>query len=862
MERTERFLDEQTLKILNYESTFPEVFEVTNSQLGENLDLGKGFIEYVMSNIFPDLREQGDFNDLYTNYVHKQEATAILDATRLYLNNIDKSYLQTIKGQYIVFNDFNQFLSGQENAFGKLVMEIANSGEPIYINKADVLYDIYLAGMALQSLYLNHIGPSINNYLNNPKFESCKTYSDVYNYVMEIDPSTKINVLPKNLFLIKPDQWVLDEFNHQDNDVGLLRRVYNSIEDQIKQKYMNRYIVSKFKTFVEEVISKCPAQYKDVYRAEMDTMFSGNEKHVIEAGYKYNAIKHGVQANHTESLLREIDAIDFRPMKISITAVPTITLERENTSPELQFLSFTAHIGPMAYTKLINNLGFMATSNVFHDLVVEYGDANRGHFSNLFAANILAIITAFKNEMSFLDKCIVFADTAEFFGGQYNFVGKAIETTFNNSQLLKSQLSPPSPGSSNGYNAPSPFYDPHSPVMPGRSPSVSPSVSPTRGIPLYVPDSPSYIPSPKSPQPLYVPLSPQIVKDILLRVGSRGKFEHSVNSTNISPRTFTIRIPENIDPRISEWVNDRFNEFVATYVYIYNNFLTPVNFNLETFYRHVYKPYINGFNSWFINKRRTFVTGAMSRFKREDSDLVYMTQLKTTNENIQALSKQFSPNNSISKLFLELLLTNIVIFVEGTTINVDKFIEYQTVGRLTLSDTDNLDSKFKSSNANILKNLEKYFSTINAKPIVPIVFSINLHDSENLDYKQINRINFWATQTKSQSQSQYDTLVGLLKDESYNLTQSANQRVKEFIDILSSPNTVIYGYLGEAADEYKGKGIYPDKTEYVLKELFDLLSSRARDTNLKVITEHDINQIVMNDPDMAITFNMRNKDDL
>ena len=76
-------------------------------------------------------------------------------------------------------------------------MEIANSGEPIYINKADVLYDIYLAGMALQSLYLNHIGPSINNYLNNPKFESCKTYSDVYNYVMEIDPSTKINVLPK-----------------------------------------------------------------------------------------------------------------------------------------------------------------------------------------------------------------------------------------------------------------------------------------------------------------------------------------------------------------------------------------------------------------------------------------------------------------------------------------------------------------------------------------------------------------------------------------------------------------------------------------------------------------------------------------
>ena len=60
-------------------------------------------------------------------------------------------------------------------------------------------------------------------------------------------------------------------------------------------------------------------------------------------------------------------------------------------------------------------------------------------------------------------------------------------------------------------------------------------------------------------------------------------------------------------------------------------------------------------------------------------------------------------------------------------------------------------------------------------------------------------------------------------------TSGAQNCLAGFVCKLVTTAAVLPGYIGDAAAEYHGKGIFPDKIEYILTDVIDLAASRARD---------------------------------
>lgn len=646
---TKKFLDPQTLQILNYTSTDTEVVRITNNQLGDALDLGQGLIEYVTSSVFPGIEPSMDTEKPFRDYMYKEEARFILEAAGHQLKEED---LVTIRGHHVVFKDENPFLAG---AYGKLVMKIANGGEILYANKKDALYDIYVAGTSLQALYLKHIGTSLNEYLNNPRFMECSTYYDVYQTILVIDPTLNVDLLSRDVFpqvysryKSKQWKWISDESDRFD-EWGFLQHMYNIVEKEVNEKYINMHLISKFKQFVKKVIDKCPAESRDVYSAEMNAMFSSsNNEMLLKLAKRYNG---GAEPN---TLPHEIRKNDFVPMSVNVSKAPVIVLTRDTDN------KFDA-IAATAYRKMINRLGFMAVRGTYKYLAQEYKDACKGYFRNRFAVIILATVNPLKNDPNLVHKRIVFDNPTSFFGGEDNFVGKAIETTLSKSksQIGDDQL----------------IYRPNSPKQRGAE------------------------------------------DPILLRVGHSEKFTYSENITVLSKSLFSLSPDSEINEKVVAWVRNRFKEFVRTYIYIHDNFIAPANFNLEDFYKHVYKKYISNLNNNFYEK--------------------------------------FHPNNYISKLFVELITTNLTPLLVDGNVDMEMFTEYQKIGRKMLEDDTNLAAKFIKGETYIIGSLDKYFSIQDADKLLPVIFGPYNQMFENVhalgkrfsaidtNKSTIVRINFW-----------------------------------------------------------------------------------------------------------------------
>jgi hypothetical protein len=105
----------------------------------------------------------------------------------------------------------------------------------------------------------------------------------------------------------------------------------------------------------------------------------------------------------------------------------------------------------------------------------------------------------------------------------------------------------------------------------------------------------------------------------------------------------------------------------------------------------------------------------------------------------------------------------------------------------------------------------------------------------------------------SKSNEALNTLLKIVaQHEDYRFTLGAIHLLSAFARKLSVKSFVIPRYLGEAADEYKGDGIFPDRAEYVLKELIDLAVNHVRDNRSRVITEDDIMLVAKNDADISL----------
>ena len=701
MDVTKSFLDAQTLKILNYTSPHTDEYTINNNQLGQEFNLDNGFVEYVISSVFPGLKNQGEYEEFYKTDFYKEEATAVLQIAKQKLP-IFKSF-EHIRGYNIIFEDENPFLGGQDNAYGKLIMKIVNRGVIPYRNKDDVLYDIYAAGSALQALYLKHVGLGIEAYLNNPMFYDCRTYYDVYISVLTVDPSLVLQLLPKDVILQAinfkgqlPNQWrwVLDEFNRV-GAIGFFMRVYNTVEREIQLKYVRQVLIKKFKPFVAQVIGACSGDdrtndVRKTYLAEMEIMFGSDSDHLFALAKKLHYINSDSYPEE-HIMIREINKIVFVPVNVYIdNSIPPITIDRFNTSEDLGFLGFVSpltNIGSLAYRKMMDGLKLVSTRTDYQELVNEYTIARRAIFRCKFSNVILAIVNPLKNKTDIQAKKVIFVDETPFFGGTDNFVGKAIEIVYREASELH---------------------------MPDSSTRLSPKQqSPRRRS---SPSDPFYYDTNQSPK--YNPLSPGGVptKYIYLRqhANKTAKFMRSTNVNTLSELDFTISFPTGIDRLIMNWVHDQFNTFVNVYVFIYNNFAAPTPFDLEIFFRRVFKPYIN-----------TLVD-------------------KTISDSLSAL---FKPNNDISKLFIDLITTNLVVGTDNLTTDVAKFKEFQSTGLQMLQNTDDIKNKYYRAERTIYSNLSTFFELKDSHNFVPYVFGVAINfnkDKASLSPKQINRINFWG----------------------------------------------------------------------------------------------------------------------
>ena len=109
---------------------------------------------------------------------------------------------------------------------------------------------------------------------------------------------------------------------------------------------------------------------------------------------------------------------------------------------------------------------------------------------------------------------------------------------------------------------------------------------------------------------------------------------------------------------------------------------------------------------------------------------------------------------------------------------------------------------------------------------------------------------------KTVFQTKIDRLVDILTQgyESYRFTPEAYERLKVFENRLSLKKTFIPGYLGEAANEYRAVGLFPQKVEYVLRELLDLAISGTRDRKSDLITKEMIEKVGKDDLDISQIF--------
>lgn len=98
-------------------------------------------------------------------------------------------------------------------------------------------------------------------------------------------------------------------------------------------------------------------------------------------------------------------------------------------------------------------------------------------------------------------------------------------------------------------------------------------------------------------------------------------------------------------------------------------------------------------------------------------------------------------------------------------------------------------------------------------------------------------------------------LYKLLERDPYDIEEDALKLLETFVEKLNS-GVEIPGYLGEAALEYEGLNIFPNTTEYVIKEILDLVTNGIRDDlaskKIKkgIIREKDIVAVVRDDQDL------------
>jgi hypothetical protein len=486
-------------------------------------------LEYILSNIYPDMRvsksENVNLSQTLTNglnYTHyKIEQDACLDiAGRLFNEGNTKFTL----GTNVMFIDDNSLLGVSQdlkgnNSYGKLIAEKA--GKQFYSSKLYLAYDIYRAGEVLAMLYVN-VPASIVNDLG----EKCKTYLEIINLVNKhpikdfcsSNPLLCSNLLKMDFETFRigysgyMEKWITEEMEHPD----IFNRIFNQTKEQRENvrsqvmkvnimiaymDYLARQDMPNFDLFNMQIRNGTQRPYTDEVLQLSDEVYNF---------WKLKLLPDQLN-NMTFDILSAETSI---PTKIRNTIIggPTAYIYRFSKDVDVEkykIFSFDSpigggwrDIGTYVSEKLFTEfLGLsleetekiiMSTSG-YDELYKKYFLISKPIIRNKIGISTIAALNIWvslnpKKAREFANKNIILGEDLNFLGGNVNFFGKCMQDIID----VFNANSPTSPI----YNPQSPAYDPASPIYNPQSPAYDPA-SPIYNpqSPLYVPTSPSYVPT-------------------------------------------------------------------------------------------------------------------------------------------------------------------------------------------------------------------------------------------------------------------------------------------------------------------------------------------------------------------------------
>lgn len=503
------YLTPEFYDVLHSESPFSDVLSLENNDIKIN---GKPIIEYILSNVFPSVNISGG------DYATKFSAALRLEHFRAeakFCLEYAQKLIQKVRlpaGTLVQFVDENPFLGGQNNAYGKLIMEKCCK-DISYTNERDLVYDIYLAGETLRTLYIN-----FPEEIANKAYSDCKSYFDIINLTRAkpfdrlcAERSCNLMTVDRNVFFQvyadKQYDWIRDELKVP----NIFNRIFTDNHELIKSSAENNAKVSTLRKYMSKLAKK-DKKHRELFENQIEAEFRL---------YPYS----DVVLNFADQVYRlvELRAIDMEADKVvlrrpvaKITSAEFSNREplvvyryADRNSPETKAFSFDrsnlgVNIIRSLFTKFLG-LHENTTNQLLENVVAyEQAEATYGLISKYIVRRKLATSTMAaldiwanrnRDELEkYANKKIIYDYQMNFLGGEANFFGKAFERIIKNADAITAVspgpmtpvYNPHSPDYNPVYNPHSPVYNPHSPVYKPKSPVYNPR------SPVYKPKSPVY----------------------------------------------------------------------------------------------------------------------------------------------------------------------------------------------------------------------------------------------------------------------------------------------------------------------------------------------------------------------------------
>ena len=473
----EEYYHPEFFQILHSQSPFQEVVNIKNTDI---MIHGKPLIEYILSNIFTgnEIANKEEFDRVLAIETFRAEARYCIEyASRINAKN--RFPLNT----RIQFVDENPFLGGENNAYGKLLMEkYCNS--IAYETDNSLIYDIYNAGETLKTLYINFPGE-----IGNPVYDTCKSYFDIIKLPMTHpfsemckERGCNTNIVDRTTFFrIYEDKqfgWIRAELGTPD----IFRRIFYLYRSAIQISDQNDRNVETLRNYLVYIANN-DENNRDLYNQQIVSElrmypYSNNILALADQVYRLAQLN-AIPIKPAEPYqLRDVSTMAERISQTKFSHGRLVDIYRYayQNSEETQVFSFdfklTGQMLDMGSYIIQESLvrfldlapskaGDLIRSPInYNDAKLKYEKVRKYLIRNKLATSAITALNIWIDSnptlaIKYKHKKIQYTYDMNFLGGSENFLGKAFE------YLLDIQEKP----AYNLYDPGSPHYNPESPVF-------------------------------------------------------------------------------------------------------------------------------------------------------------------------------------------------------------------------------------------------------------------------------------------------------------------------------------------------------------------------------------------------------------